>query len=82
LHTTDTDPHGLQPANGSARTIGNWLEPDPICLKFGELNLATAKHRAPTGARWAERFLAIDLWPTVPSEVREMWEAAQQETRP
>ena len=22
-------------------TTGNWLEPDPICLKFGELNLAT-----------------------------------------
>ena len=58
-------------------TTGNWLEPDPICLKFGELNVATREHRAPTGEHWAERFLAIDLASTVPSEVREMWDAAR-----
>jgi hypothetical protein len=58
-------------------TTGNWLEPDPICLKFGGLNLATREHCAPTGERWAERFLGIDLASTVPSEVREMWEAAR-----
>ena len=58
-------------------TTGNWLEPDPICLKFGELNLATREQRAPTGERWTERFLAIDLASTVPSEIREMWEAAR-----
>jgi hypothetical protein len=58
-------------------TTGNWLEPDPICLKFVEVNLATAASRQPTGDGWAERFLAVDLAPTVPSEVRDMWEAAR-----
>jgi hypothetical protein len=58
-------------------TTGNWLEPDPICLKFVEVNLATAERRLPTGEGWAERFLAIDLAPTVPREVRDMWEAAR-----
>ena len=58
-------------------TTGNWLEPDPICLKFVEVNLATAERRPPTGEGWAERFLAIDLAPTVASEVRDMWEAAR-----
>lgn len=58
-------------------TTGNWLEPDPICLKFVEVNMATAASRQPTGEGWAERFLAVDLAPTVPSEVRDMWEAAR-----
>ncbi len=58
-------------------TPGNWLEPDPICLKFVEVNLATAERRPPMGEGWAERFLAIDLAPTVASEVRDMWEAAR-----
>ena len=58
-------------------TTGNWLEPDPICLKFVEVNLATAARRPPTGEGWAERFLAVDLAPAVPSEVRDMWEAAR-----
>jgi hypothetical protein len=58
-------------------STGNWLEPDPICLKFVEVNLATAERRPPTGEGWAERFLAVDLAPTVASEVRDMWEAAR-----
>ena len=58
-------------------TTGNWLEPDPICLKFVEVNLATAERRPPTGEGWAVRFLAVDLAPTVASEVRDMWEAAR-----
>ena len=58
-------------------TTHNWLEPDLICLKFGELNLATGQRRLPTGESWAAHFLAVDLAPTVPTEVREMWEAAR-----
>jgi Domain of unknown function (DUF4145) len=58
-------------------TAGNWLEPDPICLKFVEVNLATAERRPPTGEGWAERFLAVDLAPAVAGEVRDMWEAAR-----
>ncbi len=53
-------------------TTSNWLEPDPICLKFVGVNLATAERRPPTGVGWAERFLAVDLAPTVASEVRDM----------
>jgi hypothetical protein len=26
-------------------TTGNWLEPDPICLKFVEVDLATGARR-------------------------------------
>src|SRR4029077_4780852 len=58
-------------------TVRTWLEPDPICLKFDELNLTTGERRLPTGEAWAERFLAIDLAFSVPSAVREMWEAAR-----
>jgi hypothetical protein len=47
-------------------TTGNWLDPDPICPKFG-----------PTRDDWAAQFLAVDLEPAVPSEVRDMWEAAR-----
>jgi hypothetical protein len=58
-------------------TTGNWLDPDPICLKFTEFDPATAEHRQPTGEAWAQRFLAVDLASTVPSEVRDMWVAAR-----
>jgi hypothetical protein len=46
-------------------TAGNWLDPDPICLKFG-----------PIREDWTERFLTVDLASFVPSAVRELWEAA------
>jgi hypothetical protein len=58
-------------------TVENWLQPDPICLKFGELNIATGEQRSPTGERWAAQILSIDLAATVPSGVRDMWEAAR-----
>lgn len=58
-------------------TASNWLEVDPICQKFEELNPATGQRRSATGEAWAARFLAVDLAPTVPIEVRDMWEAAR-----
>jgi Domain of unknown function (DUF4145) len=58
-------------------TIRNWLDPDPICLKFVNVNLATGERRPPTGDGWAEQFLAVDLASTVPSQVRDMWQAAR-----
>lgn len=42
-----------------------------------EVDLATAERRPPTGKGWAERFLEVDLAPTVASDVRDMWEAAR-----
>ncbi len=58
-------------------TPANWLEADPICLKFVGVNLATGGRRSTTREDWAEQFLAVDLAPTVPARVREMWEAAR-----
>lgn len=58
-------------------TTGNWLDPDPICLKFVNLNLATGEHSPPTGESWADEFLAVELAPLVPGQVRDMWEAAR-----
>ncbi len=57
-----------EPDDGGVKhlTIGNWLEPDPICPKFGA-----------TREDWAALFLAVDLELTVPGEVRDMWDAAR-----
>ncbi len=40
-------------------TRRNWLDPDPICLKFVNVDLVTGERCPPTGEGWAEQFLAI-----------------------
>src|SRR6202042_2696215 len=49
--------------------------PDLLEVRGGQLGHRRAP--PPTGEGWAERFLAVDLAPAVPSEVRDMWEAAR-----
>lgn len=58
-------------------TVDNWCQPDPAGGAFGEVSLATGEQRAMTGERWAEQFLAVELKPQVPIEVRELWEVAR-----
>lgn len=58
-------------------TTRNWLDPDSICLKLGDAPLASGRQNPPTGEGWAEQFLAVDLAPSVPSQVRDMWAAAR-----
>lgn len=58
-------------------TVSNWMDPDPICLKFVDVNFRTGERRTPGADLWAERFLAVNLGARVPEEVRGMWEAAR-----
>lgn len=60
-----------------ALTVDNWRQPDPSGSPFGEVSLATGEQRAMTGERWAEHFLAVELEPDVPIEVRQLWEVAR-----
>jgi len=58
-------------------TPENWLVPDETGRGFGEVNLATGERRAATGEGWAVQFLAVELSPSAPAEVRDMWEVAR-----
>jgi hypothetical protein len=58
-------------------TTSNWLEPDYIPAKYVEIHQQTGERRAASGNAWVERFLAVTLAPSVPAEVREMWDVAQ-----
>lgn len=58
-------------------TAKDWLEPDPTGRMFVEINAMTGERRDFTADRWAECFLGVDLDPSVPEQVREMWSIAR-----
>jgi hypothetical protein len=58
-------------------TAENWLHPDEAGRAFGEVNLRTGETLPASAERWAERFLAVELSPKVPSDVRDMWVIAR-----
>lgn len=66
-----------QPTGFKHLTVDNWLEPDKAANAFGEINLATGERREASAARWAERFLAVELSPQVPDAIRDMWVVAR-----
>lgn len=58
-------------------TIENWVEPDEISLKLGDLPALSGQRPTSSGAGWAEHFLSVRLAPSAPVEIREMWSVAQ-----
>jgi hypothetical protein len=60
-------------------TQENWLDVDPIIASgvFVRFSLADGSSRRTTPADWTERLLALQLDPTVPTEVRELYAVAR-----
>jgi hypothetical protein len=58
-------------------TTDNWTEPDEAGRAFVALDPATGECREPTADRWAQQFLAVELSPSVPDKIRDMWAIAR-----
>lgn len=60
-------------------TQENWLDVDPIIASgvFVRFSLTDGSSRRTTPADWTERLLALQLDPTVPTEVRELYAVAR-----
>jgi hypothetical protein len=57
-------------------TIENWAEPDPVNAHFARLSPVVGPVPM-TGDAWARAFLAVELSPGVPDEIRDLFEAAR-----
>jgi hypothetical protein len=61
---------------GKQLTLENWTEPDPTSAQFGQLSPVIGP-RPMDGQDWAGAFLAVELKPHVPEEVRGLFDVAR-----